>query len=294
MITLHRNFLTTVNLIICVLIGPISVFTQELRKPQIRKQNNVYPYNINDLDTKANAILAKKELEIAKAAAAKAVKCSKLKAVLIVGPQEKGTAEAIMRMSRIASFLSANNIKVYTFYDKNTDWKSIVRTAKDADIFIYAGHGNEECGLVLKENIEKDSILKDLKLNKNALVIFQSVCYGAGSSATDYTDIGKDEAVRRVNAYADLFFNCGVGCYYAINTVGGSETFLRNFFNESDVKSCFKISCTYKEIESNTYCNFNSGYNMGLASSFSCSGLKLYNIAYISKPGYELSSMFNK
>lgn len=49
------------------------------------------------------------------------------------------------------------------------------------------------------------------------MVIFKSVCGGAGFSADDRIDIGTDEAKKRVCSYASPFFKIGSAAYYANN-----------------------------------------------------------------------------
>ena len=144
---------------------------------------------------------------------------SNLEAVLVVGNTEESTKSAIEEMNSLALVFIKNGIKVTKFYDKNTNWESIKVAAKTASFFVYDGHGSTlgingaTGGLCLNKFISTEQILADLRLKKNALVLFKSVCGGAGSSASDTKDIGIDEAAQRVTDYSYPFFSIGASCY---------------------------------------------------------------------------------
>ena len=122
----------------------------------------------------------------------------KLKAVLIVGHQEDGTSSAISSMDKVADLFEKNNVITKKFYDKNAQWKKIIEASKDASFFVYSGHGSNlginGCtgGLCIESRVTSQELIDELKLKENAIVIFKSVCGGAGSSASDNGDIGID------------------------------------------------------------------------------------------------------
>jgi hypothetical protein len=66
-------------------------------------------------------------------------------------------------------------------------WKDIVKESEGAHIFIYAGHGSASvlCLTDVTSLGGSTIILAELKLHKNALVVFNHACESAGSSATD-------------------------------------------------------------------------------------------------------------
>lgn len=175
-------------------------------------------------------------------------KFNKLKAVLVVGHQEDGTQEAVSKMEGIATFLRSKKIKVICFYDTAAKWTNIVTAAKGAHFFIYSGHGTtlgengNVGGFCVKSMVSSQKITEDLKLAKNAIVIFKSVCYGAGSSAGDNKDIGKAEAEKRVSEYAKPFFSVGATAYFANNMGGGVEDFLKAFFAGKSMHECYEAS----------------------------------------------------
>ena len=197
-----------------------------------------------------------------------------LKAVLIVGPQEGNTASAIEKMKKIAAFFKKKGVEVESYYDDKAVWENIKDAAKDADFFIYSGHGTslgedgKTGGLCLSARISSKEITEELELGENAVVIFKSVCMGAGSSASDHEDIGIEEAETRVSDYSMPFFELGASCYYANNMGGGCLNFLRCFFTGETVKACYeKTTQTWAEIEISKQYKFDNTKQISIAST---------------------------
>jgi hypothetical protein len=122
-------------------------------------------------------------------------KIKKLKAIIIVSDVDGDDKDGwwnkayIAEQRKNAKYLREHGVTVLEFYHPNTKWKDIVKASKDANIFIYSGHGSnqginhESGGLCLVDGIYGgDRIKKEIKLHDNALVIFNSACYSAGSS----------------------------------------------------------------------------------------------------------------
>jgi hypothetical protein len=168
-----------------------------------------------------------------------------LEAVLIVGNTENGTTSSIKEMNTLALIFENRGIKVTKFYDKNTDWEAIKKAAKTASFFVYSGHGSTmginggSGGLCLIEMITAKQMIEELRLKKNAVVLFKYVCRGAGSSADDFNDIGIEEATTRVSDYAQPFFTIGAACYYANNYYGGIDYVLKNFLEGMTFEECY-------------------------------------------------------
>lgn len=168
-----------------------------------------------------------------------------LEAVLIVGNIEKGTASSIKEMNALALIFENRGIKVTKFYDKNTNWESIKKAAKTASFFVYSGHGSTmginggSGGLCLIDMISAKQMVEELRLKKNAVVLFKYVCRGAGSSAGDIDDIGIEEATTRVSDYAQPFFTIGAACYYANNYYCGIDYVLINFLEGMTFEECY-------------------------------------------------------
>jgi len=241
-----------------------------------------------------------------------------LRAVIIVGDQQDGTMNAIEDMENIHTFFKSKNVIVKTFYHPKTSWKDIVKASKDASFFVYSGHGmswpdGKYGGLDLNEAISSEDIVNDLKLRSNAIVIFKSVCGGAGSSASDDGDIGIKKAIERVSDYSKPFLNIGASAYYADNFGEGCLSFLNNFFEGKTIKECFGNSIGWLakfEIEKNY--KFDKRKSIGMASSdwggtvtktSYINGVKSvrevpatkdYNIAYVANPSYSISILKSK
>lgn len=244
---------------------------------------------------------------------------SKLKAILVVGYQEDGTKEAMKSIDELADFFTKKGIKVEKFYDSKADWEKIKTAAKGANFFVYRGHGTslgdngDPGGLCIAQRISSKTIEQDLKLAPNALIIFKSVCYGAGSSAGDDGDIGIIEATKRVTSYAKPFFKTGAAAYYANNQEAGCLHFLNDFFDGETISKCFEnSSTTWNQVEINKKWSIDATKNIGIASSdwggtatrtTYTNGVKKveeipnsknYSIAYVANPEYTIKDLLNE
>ena len=241
-----------------------------------------------------------------------------LRAVIIVGDQQDGTVSAIKDMEEIHSFFKSKNVIVKTFYHPKTSWKDIVSASKDASFFVYSGHGiswpdGKYGGLDLDESISSEAIVNDLKLKSNAIVVFKSVCGGAGSSASDDGDIGIKKAIERVSAYSKPFLNIGASAYYANNFGEGCLSFLNDFFEGKTMKECFDNSIGWSaKLEIDQNYKYDRSKSIGVASSdwggtvtktSYINGVKSvrevpatkdYDIAYVANPTYSLSNLIKK
>ncbi len=243
---------------------------------------------------------------------------SKLKAILVVGPAEESTKESILRNSEIAIYLRSLGINVLEFYDSKAKWSEIIKESAEANIFLYSGHGTNlgenGCagGLCLSgENISSGLISKELKLHKNALVVFESVCNSAGSSASDNSDIGIKLATQRVSDYAHPFLKQGAVGYFACNSTNSSLKFLKAFFKGKNIKQIYEncVSPFYEKQTTEKYIydpNFEisiAGADWGVASTRTTytngvkkeeklPSFKKYSVAYVGIPGFKASDLF--
>lgn len=181
---------------------------------------------------------------------------SKLQAILIVGHQQDATQNAINKMDDIAKTFQDNGVLVHKFYDHNANWNEIISVAKSCNFLVYSGHGSNMGvngnvgGLCLNTMVSSLELIKKLKLKPHSMVLFQSVCYGAGTSAGDDGDIGVDVAKKRVTNYAYPFFNIGAEGYYADNYQNGVSNFLKLFFKGATLKEGFtKSAAKWSTIE---------------------------------------------
>ena len=240
-----------------------------------------------------------------------------LEAVLVVGNTEDGTASSIKKMNEVALIFENHGIKVTKFYNKNTNWDAIKIAAKTASFFVYSGHGSNmgingnTGGLCLNEMITTEQILKELQLKKNAIILFKSVCGGAGSSVEDSKDIGVEEAITRVSDYSQPFFTIGAACYYADNYDGGINLFLTELFVGKTIEQCYKTTTKYDyvnhEIEkpfpsdSNKQISICSNKDSGMITQYlyingkptvkKIKAFKEYNIALVGNPSFKISEL---
>ena len=176
-------------------------------------------------------------------------------AICIIGSD---TEPDYASMNNTVSVLQRNGYTVVKFFDPNNQWEAIKRAASEASIIVYDGHGTEMGidgnygGLVIDDFISGKRIASELKLKRKALVIYSSVCGGAGSSASDMNDIGIEEAKRRILGSGLPFILAGAGAYFAINEVNGVESFLNNWFEEESLSECFvKATSSWYNVEFN-------------------------------------------
>ncbi len=237
---------------------------------------------------------------------------SQLKAIIILGEGDNisDKQEKIEYMEKIRLLLTKNNVLVKTFYNDDVKWQDIVKESQDASILIYQGHGLEwkgkgYGGFDLKKSVSSEDIARDLKLKSNAVILFQSVCGGAGSSAGDDIDIGLKEAQKRIVSYSTPFFKTGAQAYFATNTTGGVMDFLIAFFHNYSIQKIFNNSLGSfydKEIEK----QYDKEKYIGIASSDwggttirttwkngkkitqEIPSVKGYRIAYIANPDYNI------
>ncbi len=168
-----------------------------------------------------------------------------LKALLVVGHQEDGTKDAVNSMNKIADLFEKNGVAVYKFYDYDARWDEIIKVSGECNFFVYSGHGStmgengNVGGICVTSMISTAGLISSLRLKNNAIVLFKSVCNGAGSSAGDDGDIGIGEARKRVYHYAYPFFKIGASAYYANNYSDGILDFLTDFFEGMTLKQAF-------------------------------------------------------
>ena len=181
-------------------------------------------------------------------------------AVLIVG--DDAPTEYKSRMEELAVILEAKKYKVYRFYSPNNKWEDIKKAALNASFFIYNGHGTTlgmnggYGGLVIQEFISAQRIKDELKFNRNPVVIYQSACGAAGSSAWDKLEIGVQEASKRVAETAKPFLAIGASAYYADNFYGGVNGFLELFLSGKTLGEIYKETAeSYCTIEVNRTLN---------------------------------------
>lgn len=244
-----------------------------------------------------------------------------LKAIIIVGPVDKEyDKESIANQKKTAKYLRDIGVQVVEFYPPNDKWESIVKASEGANILIYSGHGSNQGinyeigGICLTKDIyHAQDILDNFKLHKNALILFNSVCGAAGSSAIDKNDIGKNEAIKRVSEYAYPFYKLRAGAYYANNYTDCLIPFLESFFQRKNIKSIYKEQASlYQKIEGFSVYQYDRQFEVSVAAKPSTNKIvtqyvgigngkwkeekgmdfKSYDVAYVGKPNFTAVDLF--
>jgi hypothetical protein len=237
-----------------------------------------------------------------------------IKVVIVVGPVEEMTDEFINQQKKLSGLLKSIGIQVKEIYPPN-DWKTLVHEAEGANLFIYSGHGskfgknNVAGGICLSDGIwNPDQLKADLQLSKNALILFNHVCGGAGSSASDKNDIGINEAIKRVSDYSKPFFEIGAKAYYANNYNYSLISFIKSFLNGNCIQDIHNSEANlfnYKS-KSKTY-KYNNEMEIAVGSRVfnanNSSGSKTteterktvdYNISYVGPPYFNLEYLLEE
>jgi len=263
-------------------------------------------------DSIVDRILGKKHLSLDS--------LKQLKAIIIVGPVSKEyDIYSINNQKKNAAYLRSIGIEVIEFYPPNDKWESIVKASEGAHILIYSGHGSNQGinydagGICLTEGIyHAQDILNEFKLHKNSLILFNSVCSAAGSSASDNGDIGKNEALKRVAEYAYPFYKLNAGGYYANNYGDCLIPFLNSFFINKKIKGIYtKEASVWNKIEVFKKYQYDQNYEISVSSRPGTGEMydrisyindvkkvekvrdsKSYDVAYVGKPNFTVVDLF--
>lgn len=241
-----------------------------------------------------------------------------LKAVLIVGSELEASTENknIQEIRRISSFLQDLGIETHEFYPpckynnyESYFWEDII-DIKEPNIFIYAGHGGNGGSILVPFDtegdwveqkksffggryIDKETIIKDLKLHKNALVMMLHACFSAGSSASDTEDIGEKEAHKRVSDFAYPFIKSGATGYFATAWYKDGYSFLKMFFDNKTFKQSYKSLILFQKIIILQKYKHNKTYEICVANDNSTNNFMSYDFAYVAKTNFTYNDFFN-
>ena len=178
------------------------------------------------------------------------------KVVLIVGPAGSATASYRRLADEAAAAASAFTPNVVRAYSPDATWPVVKDALQGASIVIYLGHGNgwpsrytsaltpsTQNGMGLNPNVGagdvhqyfgEDRIGTDVRLAKNAVVIFSHLCYASGNSEPGLPEGSLDTAQQRVDNYASGFIRAGASAviaeaymgpaYYVRSVLAGNGT----------------------------------------------------------------------
>jgi hypothetical protein len=154
------------------------------------------------------------------------------KVVIVVGPSHGSTSLYIQRARRIARQARAYGARVVQVYTPNATWARVRRVARDANVFIYLGHGYghpSPYGALNKDRMNglglnpvagrgrtspvryygEAMVGPQLRLAKGAVVILHHLCYASGNAEPGMREAGWAIARRRVDNYAAGFLRAG-------------------------------------------------------------------------------------
>lgn len=228
-----------------------------------------------------------------------------MKAVLIVGPIDGDNGSATIaeknNMELAAKELEANGVTVYRFYTPNNNWDQIKAAANGAHFLMYRGHGVAwgsgpalpVGGFSLKDRaVSGDDIRRDIRLATNAIVMLYG-CYTAGSSSSDTASISMAEAKRRIEMYADPFFDVGASGYFADWFGDAFQFYVRALFSGMTQQQAYEAYQDYDSTKINrTTFSANPSYSLWMGWDDWYEPKPLYNNAYIGVPSRRLPELF--
>ena len=207
-----------------------------------------------------------------------------MKAILIVGIDLGIDALKFLdEMKTTANYLKELGVDVKEFYIDKSIWSDIVKASEGAQILIYAGHGGNpnkandgKLDFFVFDYTSMKGIVSELKLKKNALVIFNHACHSAGSSAGDTETLTEMQAIERVENYAEPFMKIGATAYYANSYFYSIPRFLNKLFLGHTLSQAYSEEAIDKiaKIKPNTY---NENYQTGITSR-AVNGTTFYHI----------------
>ncbi|HET7702210.1 MAG TPA: hypothetical protein VFK35_02345 [Candidatus Limnocylindrales bacterium] len=159
------------------------------------------------------------------------------KVVLIVGPAGGATPYYRRLADEAAAAAAKHTPNVVKVYSPNATWPNVKAALQGASVVVYLGHGNgwpsiyrdalfpaTQNGFGLNPHAgAADShqyfgearIGSEIKLAKDAVVIFSHLCYASGNTEPGLAEGTLEQAQQRVDNYAAGFFRAGAGAVIA-------------------------------------------------------------------------------
>ena len=162
---------------------------------------------------------------------------SDMKVVIVVGPVGSRTAEYIADANEIAAQARGYGARVIKVYSPYATWTRVKRVSRDANLFVYLGHGNgwpspwgsftraTKNGLGLNGGWGRGNnntkyrgekyIAEELQLAPRAVVLFHRLCYASGNSESTSSIPTQRVAHQRVDNFAAGFLRTGARAVFA-------------------------------------------------------------------------------
>ena len=159
------------------------------------------------------------------------------KVVLIVGPAGAATPYYKRLADEAAAAAAPFTPDVVKVYSPDATWPAVRTALQGASIVVYLGHGNgwpsiyrdtlyppTQDGFGLNPHagaadahqyFGEDVIGSEIKLARNAVVVFSHLCYASGNTEPGLDEGTLDQAQQRVDNYAAGFFRAGAGAVIA-------------------------------------------------------------------------------
>jgi hypothetical protein len=171
-----------------------------------------------------------------------------VKVVVIVGPVGSSTANYLSNAKRYAAQARSYGATVKEVYTPNATWAKVKAAAVGANIVIYLGHGNghpspygafysdRKDGFGLNAAAAKgnnntkyygEDYVKTLKVQRNAVVILNRLCYASGDSEWGRANPTKTTAKKRVDNYGAGFLRAGASAVFA-NGIDSISTIIKS------------------------------------------------------------------
>lgn len=159
-----------------------------------------------------------------------------VKVAIIVGPVGSSTANYIKNAKSYAKLARSYGATVKEVYSPHATWGKVKTAATGANIVIYLGHGNghpspygafysdRKDGFGLNKAYGKgnnntkyygEDYVKTLKLQKNAVVLLNRLCYASGDSEWGLANPTKATAKKRVDNYGAGFLRSPARAVFA-------------------------------------------------------------------------------
>lgn len=175
------------------------------------------------------------------------------KVVIVVGATESTTPSYRRDADSIAAEALKYTPNVIKLYSPNATWPMVKAASQGASIFVYLGHGygypspyrpvlspdvqdgigiNEIGGIDDwdKKYYGEDSIAREIRFAKDAIVLLNHLCYSAGSSEAGKPEPTISVARQRVDNYASGFIKAGARTVIAQSWTSGVIYTIRAIF----------------------------------------------------------------
>jgi hypothetical protein len=188
------------------------------------------------------------------------------KVAIIVGPAGYATENYKRLADKAAASARQYTSNVVQVYSPEATWPAAKQAMTGASIVVYLGHGNgwpsryrdqltpsSQNGMGLNPNVGsenhqyfgEDRIGKEIKLAKNAVVIFSHLCYASGNTEPGLPEGTLDQGQQRVDNYAAGFIRAGAAAVIAEAHMG-PEYYVRNILRgRSSVDRIWRDAPTY-------------------------------------------------